>query len=81
MAHEMKNGSPGKNTGTVERWNREFSKDIIHLHFIVKKNFSIYPGVRYPIPKIPLPRSGTPCRSDFVEVGHFSITNRSKAFS
>jgi hypothetical protein len=48
MAREMKNDSPGKNNGSVERWNREFSKDIIHLHFIVKKNFSIYPSVRDP---------------------------------
>jgi hypothetical protein len=48
MAREMKNDSSGKNNGTVERWNREFSKDIIYLHFIVKKNFTIYPSVRCP---------------------------------
>jgi hypothetical protein len=48
MARKMKNDSPGKNNGTAERWNREFSKDIIRLHCIVKKNFAIYPGVRYP---------------------------------
>jgi len=32
----------------VERWNSGFSKDIIHLYLIVKKNFAIYPTLQYP---------------------------------
>jgi hypothetical protein len=34
--------------GMVERWNREFSKDIIYLPLIVKKNFAIYPSLQCP---------------------------------
>jgi hypothetical protein len=32
----------------MERWNGGFSKDIIHLYLIVKKNFAIYPTLQYP---------------------------------